>query len=161
MEAEDEKYVWAAYRKGALASLGPAFVDGEMPAAEFKQAFEAEILQTYDAAWTLFAETAGGYRPVGFVLGHWPMRNVDHAPFMIVGDMIWFPWASARNRITASVNFFNVMRDQIPMMDYAQQKDREFWVVMCRHGIMRQVGTSLNVYPHQPASVYETRRREG
>lgn len=159
MESEDVRYVFAGYRKGALASMGAAFADGRMQAAEFKAAFETEVLNTYDAAWTLFAETALGYRPVGFVLGHWPMKNVDHAPFMIVGDMVWFPWASARNRIAAAVNFFNVMRDEVPMMDYARLKDREFFLVICRHGIMRQVGTSQNVYPGQPAAVYETRRR--
>lgn len=152
-------YVWAAYKKGALASMGAHLADGAMPAAEFKDAFEAEIIANYDAAWTLFGETVHGFRPVGLILGFWSHPNPKMAPFMIVGDMIWFPWASARNRISAAVNFFNSIRDQIPMVDYARQKDRGFFVVMCQHGIMRQVGTTLNVYPGEPAAVYETRRR--
>lgn len=151
--------MWAAYKKGALATMGDRFADGAMAAAEFKPAFEAEIVENYHAAWTLFAETAGGFKPVGLVLGFWSHPNPRIAPFMIIGDLIWFPWASPRNRIVAAVNFFNSMRDQIPMVDYAQQKDRGFFVVMMAHGIMRQVGTSQNVYRDQPAAVYETRRR--
>ncbi len=140
--------------------MGEAFADGEMAAAEFKTAFEAEVLANYHGAWTLFAETAAGYRPVGLVLGFWSHPNPAKAPFMVIGDIIWFPWASPRNRIVAAVNFFNAMRDQIPMMDMGvQAKDRKFFDVLCQHGVMRRVGTSQIVYRDQAAAIYETRRR--
>lgn len=154
------RYVWAAYKKGALASMGAEFADAAMAAPDFKVAFEAEIVRRYDAVWTLFAETTLGYRPVGMALGFWPQPDTEKAPFMLLGDLVWFPWASPRNRVAAAVNFFNAMRDQIPMMDMGVlPKDHRFFDMLCAHGVMRRVGTSQLVYRDQPAAVYETRRR--
>lgn len=150
--------MWAAYKKGALASMGPPFDETTMEPAPFRAALEREIDANYDGAWILFAGTPQGNRPIGLVLAFWTHHNVLKAPFMIIGDMVWFPWASPRNRIAAAVRFFHEVRNSIPMVEYARPKDKAFFVVMMRHGIMNQVGTSMNVYPGEPASVYETRR---
>lgn len=152
-------YVWAAYRKGALATMGDDFADGSMSAGDFREAFEAEIFEHYDGCWTLFAHTASrGLAPVGLILGFWSHRDPMKAPFMIIGDMVWFPWSSARNRVESAVNFFHRMRNEIPMVEYARTKDRGFFEVMMRHAVMRHIGTSWNVYQGEPAHIYETRR---
>lgn len=160
IEAEDLAHVWAAYKKGALASMGDDFADGALSALDFKAAFEAEIIRRYDAAWILFAETTLGFRQIGMVLGFWPQPDTEKAPFMLVGDIVWFPWASPRNRLAGAVHFFNAMRDTIPMMDMGVlPKDRHFFDVLCQHGVMARIGTSQIVYRDQPAAIYETRRR--
>jgi hypothetical protein len=152
--------VWAAYKKGALASMGADFADGGDGRGRLQGGLRGEIvaattrldpvrrddvLATGRSAW----RSASGRMP-----------DTEKAPFMLLGDMVWFPWASPRNRVAAAVNFFNAIRDQIPMMDMGVlPKDHRFFDVLCAHGVMRRVGTSQLVYRDQPAAVYETRRR--
>lgn len=157
IEREDLRYIWAAYKKGSLASMGGIFADTGMEAPDFEVAFEAEIKTTYHGAWALFADTKKGFIPVGLVLAFWSHPDPRYSPFMIVGDMIWFPWASARNKIESAVNFFNAIRREIPMVEYADDKARRFFEVIAQHGIMRRVGTSFNVYPGVATAVFETR----
>lgn len=157
IEREDMRYVWAAYKKGALKSLGEKFASGDMESGDFDIAFEAEIAANYHGAWTLFAETPRGFLPVGLVLGFYSHPDPRFAPFMIVGDMIWFPWSSNRNRIESAVNFFNRIRHEIPMVEYADEQAKRFFEVIAQHGIVRRVGTSFNVYPGQSTAVFETR----
>jgi len=157
IEADDVKYAWAAYKKGALATMGGAFVEAAMDADQFRTAFEVEVTTTYHGAWILTADTRRGHVPVGLALGFYSHPNPKFSPFMIVGDMIRFPWASSRNWIEASVNFFNRIRAEIPMVEYADEKNKRFFEMMARHGIMRRVGTMHNVYPGQGTAVFETR----
>ena len=147
--------MWAAYKTGRLASLGVDFEDGEMDAAAFKARFTEETVN-YDGAWTLSVPTQT--RPVGVILGFWPNRH-ESSPYMIVGDMVWFPWATGRNKIETAVHFFNEMRNDLPFMEFAAPEHKDFFVTIAKHGIMRRVGTSYNVYPDQATSVFETRAR--
>jgi hypothetical protein len=158
IEDDDVKYAWVAYKKGLLAAIGPKFADpSQMNADQFKVEFEAEVVTNFHGAWTLFAESKKGYMPVGFVFGFLSHPNPAFAPFMIVGAMIWFPWATARNRIEAAVYFFNMIRHETPMVEYADEKDKKFFEMIARHGVMRRIGTSHNVYKGRSAAVFETR----
>lgn len=157
IEQEDLRHIWAAYGKGALASMGGEWGKGDLPALEFIAAFKKEIDDNYHGAWTLFAQTTKGLRPVGLVLGFWSHPNPRLAPFMIVGDMIWFPWSSPRNRIEAAVQFFHRIRSEIAMVEYARDEHKRFFEMICHHGIMRRIGTTYNVYPGEGTAVYETR----
>ena len=131
-----------------------------MNSSQFREAFEVEVTTKYHGVWTLFANTKKGNIPVCFVLAFWCHPLVEIAPYMILNVMLWLPWATARNRIESAVNFFNQIRNHIPMMGFAREKDKKFYVTMMRHGIMRQVGTSFNVFPNESAAVYETRRSQ-
>ena len=77
---------------------------------------------------------------------------------MIIGDMLWMPWASKRNKIEAAVHFFNTIRADIPMVEYANLEAKPFFEMIAKHGIMRRVGTSHNVYPGEPTAIFETKR---
>lgn len=157
IEKEDIRYAWVAYKKGLLNELSPKFVDLQMTAEEFKVAFEVHITTYYHGAWTMLADTNRGYMPTGLVVGFWSHPDSTIAPFMNVGAMIWFPWASARNRIEGAVHFFNVIRKDIRMVEYARLKDKKFFEMIARHGVMRRVGTSHVAYLNEPAAVFETR----
>ena len=157
LERDDLRYIWAAYKKGSLASMGGVFASPDMDSVDFSTAFEAEITTVYHAAWILMADTKRGIMPVGLVLGFYSHPNPRFAPFMIIGDMIWFPWASKRNKVESAVNFFNRIRHEIKMVEYANEKAKKFFEMICQHGIMRRIGTSFNVYPNEPTAVFETR----
>lgn len=158
LERDDMRYLWAAYKKGALKSLGGVFAEDKIEnAADFVAAFEREIDDNYHGAWTLFAETKRGFMPVGAVLGFYSHPNPRLAPFMIVGDMLWFPWASPRNKIESAVYFFNRIRREIAMVEYANEEAKPFFEMIAAHGVVRRVGTSFNVYPGTATAVFETR----
>lgn len=160
IEAEDIRYAYAAYKKGALKDMAGPFADTGMSADEFNVQFQAIVPARYHGAWTLFAETARGYLPVGMVFAFYSHADPVLAPFMIIGDISWFPWASARNRIEAAVYFFNAMRSIMPMMDYAHgETNRRFFEMICKHGVMQRVGTTFNVVKGEPVAIFETRTK--
>ena len=158
IEQEDLRYAWAAYKGGALASMGENWAAGDKDPTAFAEAFQVEVSTLYHGAWTMFAENKKGFIPVGFVLGFWSHPTARFSPFMIVGDILWCPWASARNRIESAVNFFNRIRSDIAMVEYASEQNKRFFEMICQHGIMRRVGTTFNVYKDEPTAVFETRR---
>ena len=158
IEAEDVRYAYAAYKKGALKDMAGPFADPSMTAEQFDVAFQSIVPTRYHGAWTLFAETRKGFLPVGMVFAFYSHADHALAPFMIIGDMAWFPWASPRNRIEAVVYFFNRIRGEIPLVDYAiGEVNKRFFEMICQHGVMRRVGTTFNVAKGEPVAVFETR----
>ena len=155
---EDFRYLFVTYKDGGLASLGKDFGEPVMEPAEFREALGDEIIENYDGAWTLLAETKRGFMPVGVVLGFFSHRDPAKAPFMIVGDMLWFPWASDRNKVETAVGFFHAVRDEVPFVEYANLETKKFFETIAKHGVMRRVGTTHNVYPGEPTAIFETRR---
>lgn len=143
--------------------MGGPFAKTDMSATEFHEEFHEEVFENYHAAWTLFAKSAknkeiGDVIPIGSVLGFWSHPNPEKAPFMIIGDMLWFPWASPRNRVETAVSFFNEIRYEMPVVEYARQKDKKFFEMLMKHGVMNRVGKTHSVYADEPAIIYETRR---
>lgn len=156
LEEEDIQYIWVAYKSGRLETMGPPFDSDDLSPDEFKQEFLAQVEVVYHGAWTLFAETKRGYLPSGLVLGFWSHADPRFGVFMNVGDMIWFPWATDRNKVEMAVNFFNEIRKDISMVEYAKLDDKKFFETIAKHGVMRRVGTMHNIY-EGPAAVFETR----
>lgn len=136
--------------------MGGRFAKDDMDAAAFAVLFEAEITTKYHGVWTLFAESPKGFIPVGFVLGFWSHPIPEFAPFMLLGDMIWMPWSTPRNRVEAAVNFFNQARKSISFMEFAQEPEKKFFEMLCKHGVMRRAGTSNVVYRGEAAAIFET-----
>lgn len=137
--------------------MGEAFADGSLNSSDFTALVEIEVTTKYHAAWTLFAETKRGLSPIGLILGFYPHPDQAFSAYMLVGGIVWFPWASVRNKIESAVNFFNRIRNEIPMMGFAEMDHKKMYEVICRHGIMRRIGTSMNVFPGKQVSMFETR----
>ena len=135
---------------------GPLAEDG-LTADQFKDAFEGVVLSRYHGAWTMFAETIRGFIPVGMVFAFYSHTEHHLSPFMIVGDIVWMPWATPRNKIESAVNFFNIIRGDIPMVDYAYgETNKRFFEAVMRHGIVRRVGTTYNIVRGEPVAIFET-----
>lgn len=150
IEADDIKYLWAAYKKGGLASMG---FDPGMSPEEFKQAFEKAVTERCHAGWTLFAMTRNGFIPVGIVLAAW----APNAPYLIVTGAVFMPWASKRNIIECMVNFLNGVRREVALQFYATAKHRRLYEVCQMHSVVRRVGTSYVAIPGEAAAVFETK----
>ena len=158
IEDGDLRYIWAAYSMGGFPTLAERFADGKMDAAEFKKELGDELVANYDEAWTLSADSDKGPRPVGLVLGFCSHWNPAFSPFMIVADMIWFPWATPRNKIETTVKFFHEVRKTTQMVEYSKREYQKFFDMVCAHGVLRRAGTSHVVYPDQATAIYETRK---
>ena len=157
IEDEDIKYVWAAYRKGALTPLGERFSGGEMSGEEFKEAFTNEVFARFNGVWVVSGPVLGkGNIAIGIVFGFYHERS---SPFMTVGGVAWFPWATKRNIVEGTIFFFNKVRHEIPMMLYANEQQKRLYEVAAMHGIMRRVGTSMIALSGEPAAVFETRAK--
>jgi hypothetical protein len=158
MDDEDLRYVWAAYKKGALAPMAAPFDQTEMDKESFKQAFGERLLVRYDIEWTLLADTPRGFIPVGMVLAFNGHKDASISPFFVIGDIIWFPWATRRNIVESAVNFFNVARREASFIDYAHgPTNRRFFEMLAQHGIMRRVGTTYSIVRNEPVAIFETR----
>lgn len=152
IEDEDVPYVGVAYRRGALKGILP---DG-MSADEFKDSFVRLILERYEAAWTLFAETKRGVVPVGLAVGFWLHPRAPRL-VMVLDALVWFPWASRRNKVESIVGFLDAMRREMPMIGYARGQDKGFMEMLAKHGLGRQVGTSYTIFGTEPATIWEAR----
>jgi hypothetical protein len=154
IEDEDMRFIWAAYKKGALKTMGEKYADGEMPADHFKAEFTKDVLERYHAAWVLFAPTKRGQLPVGVVFAAWAPND---APYMIVTGMCWFPWSSPRNKVESMVNFLNKIRKELMLMFYALPEHKRLYEVCAMHAIVRRVGTSYTAIPGHSAALFETK----
>lgn len=155
MEDEHLRYAYAAYKKGGLDALLAPFTEHDMTPPEFRDAFINHAQLYYDDIWVFYANSLRReYEPVGFV---GTSRTKVRQPVFIV-DTIWFPWASPRNRVESMVNWLNERRKEDIVTEYAQMKDKAFFEHICRHGIMRRVGTKHNFYPDGNAAEFETVR---
>lgn len=153
LEDGDIFYAWASYKSGGFDDVFKPDLD----AKQFRDAFSELISSRYDAAWLLSAKTTKrGVFPVGMALGFWPHRIAR--PFLVLDALVWFPWASARNRVESTVEFLNKMRREIQMIGFARAKDKRFMETLARHGIGRRIGTSMSIFADGPASVWETNK---
>lgn len=151
IEVDDIKYLWAAYKTGALATMG--FEREDLSAAEFKSEMEKAIVERCHAAWTLSAETRKGFIPVGIVIAGW----APNASYLIVTGMVWMPWASNRNKLESMVGFLNGVRKDFPLMFYATPEHKRMYEVCAMHSVVRRVGTSYVAIPGKACAVFETR----
>src|SRR5438045_2158440 len=87
IEQEDVKFAYGAYKSGKL----PMFPEG-MDAPSFKESFEAYVLTSAEAAWTIISESKVGFAPVGLAFGGWAPQQT----YMVIIGIVWFPWASKR-----------------------------------------------------------------
>lgn len=159
IEADDVRYAWVAYKKGCLKDMAAPFDNTDMEPEEFKRAFFEAVTQNYHTVWTLFGESAKGYGPVGFVFAFHAHPNASRSPFMVVGDIVWCPWASARNKVESAVHFFGKIRNDVPLMDYAYgEKNKKFMEMIAKHGVLRRIGTTFNVVKGEPCAIFETRK---
>lgn len=156
MDDEHMRYVFAAYKKGAMKETGGFFDDEGMSAPEFKEAFYRYAQMYYDDAWVFYATSLRGvYEPVGYVA----TTRTKAAQPLFIADTIWFPMASSRNRVESMTNWLNEMRKENVVTEYSQMKDKKFFEHICRHGIMRRVGTRIGFYQDGGnAAEFETKR---
>jgi len=142
---------------GRFNIIHPIF-EQEMTQKDFKEAVEWFLASNNLTPFTFFAEVKGKMQAVGTAF-FWIRGRV-----MQTENLIWFPWAKKRNILESYVNFVTKMRSTIHpesnrtlmILEFALEKDKNFFDHVCSYGIMRRVGTSYEVYPDQKSCIYES-----
>jgi hypothetical protein len=146
----DWPFLIAAYKKGAfdgvLRTLQrtydlPEIV--ELTNEEFRALFteffrmgEHYILTARASAF----KSLDGQVPVGLV----DTNPEDHR---MVPRVMWFPWASARNRIEATVKFLDDHRKEHLVLIYDDEKSHRFFIRMAQYGILKRIGPASGPIP--------------
>ena len=146
------KYLYAAARLGGTPLQTIAADDPE----KFAKEFADHVAVRYHRAYTMVATPPKrDHMPVGMVFTILPFygKNV-----MWVGDFIWFPWASPRNRLEATVHFLNQMRREHAILGFAEPESIEFFEHVCRYGVLRRAGTVFDMLQEGPMGVFQTRK---
>lgn len=149
------KYIWAAYRRGALNEFAPVFETEGLKPQEFSEAFMAHVAANFQEAWVIETETTEGFKPAGFIVAWTRGRVVE------IAEMIWFSWATGRNVFEAVVHFMEqARRDGLVVFEYARFEDKRFFERVCSLGVMRKIGHSHSLYPETRAVIFETVRKD-
>lgn len=119
-EQSDIKYLWAAYK------LGKTALPEGIPATEFENYILQVMGNEYEFGWVF-----GNH--LGFVFGS------VAGPLVLIRDMTWLK-ASPREKIEHMVNFFNILRKEMKFIFYSTDKDKDFYVHVAKHGIIRRIG---------------------
>ena len=136
LEEKDFKYLWAAYKKGAF---------GEIKEITPKE-FESNIYtMKYADIWVV------GNKPIGIIFGNFigPIEWLD--------EIIWFPWATKRQILEHSVNFFNKMRKNRLLLWYVVMKEKKFYEHIQKYGIIRKIGHFEGLIENEPVVMFQTR----
>ncbi len=104
-----------------------------------------------DVLYVFEAKTKKGIIPVGMVTGKLT------GPMMWLGDVIWFPWASSRNKYESIVNFLNELRRMYVGLFTCTLGDKKFYENIARHGVIRRVGTLYDITEDKLAQ-WQTRK---
>jgi len=145
MQAEDRKYTWAAYKLGAF---GP---DISSDSKVFTKQLD-EYLALHNIVYTVESITKDGRIPVGIIGGKFM------GPILYLGDMTWFPWASDRNKMECMTNILNELRKQYIVMFFCSMADKEFYINIAKHGVIRRVGTIYDLLVSGPSPLFQTRK---
>ena len=135
---DDIKYLWVGYKKGIFSDI---FKEG-LSAKEFSEVAVEYMLTAYTHAWVL------GETPVGVVFG------INVGPFVYLGSVKWFPWATKRQISEHLIGFLNLIRKELNCVWDCTEEDKNFYEYIARHGIIRRVGT---LHSNNHAKLWETR----
>lgn len=148
----DVRYIYAAWKLGGT-PLNAIEADGP---DSFADAFAEHVSARYDVAYTMIADPPGkSAMPVGVVFGIAPFYGQN---VMWIGDFLWFPWASPRNKIESAVHFFNQLRKECTVIGFAEPEVIDFFEHICRYGVMRRAGTVFDMFREGAMAVFQTRK---
>lgn len=126
---EDFRYLWAGYRRGVFENL-----------PDFKEELTAEEFSNRMADNIKVVKNHGGM--VWIVVKEIPIGVVSVAPMFKYSEphVTWFPEATSRDKIQASVMFLTELKEQVSFLITAREADRTFFDHLCKYGLMRTVG---------------------
>lgn len=140
VDEEDGRIAYFNYRLGTLPK-GWKTREGIAP-VDFLVELEQFVSDNYDRAWSIRHEDV-----ICMVFGR------DIGGFLIVGDVIWNPKSTPRQKVEAAYKFFSEIDAVITGVDFETKK---YYERIMDYGILRRVGT--NYKDGQRYAQYESKR---
>lgn len=119
----------------------------------------AESFSRYFEVFVLTAQHVkkGAHTPVGIATVTVTGR-FDDGRMLIEPGVVFFPWATMRNKLETSVNFLNQSRKSRFAIMRLPVTEKRFAEQLCRYGVCRRVGTLHDYFgPGEPATEFQTR----
>ena len=149
-------WLWAGYKMGTFSEID-LFPEG-LTQKEFSNAIEKFIATGHLTPITYYDDRR---KPVGIGF-FWVRGRVWQTC-----DLLWFPWASSRNVLESYVNFVNIVKEtkhtdgkKLIILEFAREKDRDFFEHVCKYGVMSRVGSLVGIYDDGKAILFQSRSRK-
>ena len=125
---------------------------------QFQDALGNSLLEGYFETFVLTGWLKGKqHRPLGLATLSL-QGSFDDGRLLLTPGVVWFPWATARNKVEAWVNFLNQQRKVRLLILRVPMEDKRYMEQMCRYGICRRVGTIEDFFaPGAVATEFQTR----
>jgi len=150
------KYLYASWRMGCpVLDKVPRLNIASGPTV-FDPILREHISERYSGSYTMLAKPPDKeFMPVGVAFVITPFFG---KPVAWAGDFIWFPWASNRNILESTVNFYNQLRREWTVFGFATEEERPFFEHVCRYGVLRRAGKVFDMMDSGVATMFQTRK---
>lgn len=154
--ALDIDFLYVAYRKGALDELlADIQARFDLPGievlnkAELRAIFSEFTLlgefYTFTARTTGFKSVKGDV-PVGLL-------GADREDHKLKPHMLWFPWATPRNKVECALRFITELRHDTIIYVWDRPEDHGFWVRIAQFGVFKRIGKTEDHWTDGATSV--------
>lgn len=113
-----------------------------------------DLLHAQGDAFVLIGKRkdGGGAAPLGVV-------TTSLAQAQVWPHVRWFPWASARNRVECALRFLMETKEKCNLVIPALPDDVDFFLHLCRYGVIRRIGTGRGWLGDSDVVLFETVRQ--
>lgn len=139
IEEDDLPWFWAAYKKGAFENTVIDNPDVEFTPpglAERVLSILGHIYSSGGEVFLLWAPTEHGRSPVGVV-------SVEYVQDAAWPHVIWFPWASPRNRLECALRFLVDMKKDLSVI--VRTEEDRLYKRLSQYGVLRLIGESKSL----------------
>lgn len=128
-------------------------IEDDLDQSEFLEGL-SELTSIYDYGTIVntVIKNREGVSPVGL----FTVQVEDHRAYPHVR---WFPWASARNRIEATIPFLRSLDKDYTTVIHSEEKNIPFFAHLCKYGILKRCGTIHEFFDDGgKTAIYQTRK---
>jgi hypothetical protein len=153
--ADHIRWLFAAYKTGSFPENG-RFPPG-LSAPEFQREAVVMLRELIQAGHdgVMLVDRDGQH--VGFVTV-WRVVHPAQVP-QFYPHVIWFSWATARNKLECALNFLVEMKKEALGIVMTEPENWRFFGHLCKYGVLRRVGTFRGYWADgRDAGIFETVR---
>lgn len=147
---------WIAAQQGAFKGIAFSLSLADINQREFGECLIEALEEIANAAVLAFVPYEDGRRAVAMFIWYGDDRH-------IYPSVIWFPWASPRNKLEAALAFVNSGRlgdKKVHMHVPKDERNERFLRQLCLYGMMRKCGVVEDHYGKGKPAVYAYSREK-
>ena len=146
LDEADAKTMYQAYKLNRLPSGWKA--QQNLAPAQFVESLDEFIRRHYDLNWSVRHDG----QPLVIVFAK------DASKFVIMGDVVWWPKATARKRLEAGAAIFReISKTKVGLIE-AEYQHKKFYETLVNHKILRRVGSLYDtLYKNSRTTFFQTR----